>query len=307
MFRDMHSYSIGLAPRARWRAPSAAAVLLGLALNALTADAQRPERTLTGAFTADCMTLGAQRDAFSPIIRSGPDSLWPWRILGAHYDRRNRTLRSGELVIFDVGCERDHYVSDVGRTFPVDSRFTPRQQELVQLARKYMHTEDEVLITATGSENLTSRLPRDAIGLEALRQGIALTSTRPDTGPRPSPVGAPPSGLLGRFADDYGNDFRISAALFEQLPRGRFHVVEWNVTALYLIAQNDNANPSDAGLWTRIDWMPFEGMAPYVWGFCLTAYRAASEAAARATVSADRAAPRVGCNGFPFSRLKPAP
>ena len=206
------------------------------------------ERTLTGAFSADCMALGAQRDAFTPIIKSGDNSLWPWRILGAHYDRRNRVMRAGELVIYDVGCEHDHYVSDVGRTFPVGERFTPRQRELVEMVRKisdaviaaarpgvtladlqrvvtaaipeaarpymqaplyfghhvglsagdpslpdaraapgmiftiepwyYNHDErvavfieDEILITATGSENLTAGLPRDADALEQLRVG----------------------------------------------------------------------------------------------------------------------------------------
>ena len=328
------------------------------------------ERSLIGAFTADCLALGAQRDAFSPIIKAGRNSLWPWRILGAHYDRRNQVLLSGELVIFDVGCERDHYVSDVGRTFPVDARFTPRQRELVEMvrgvsdaviaaarpgltlaalqavaqaaippaARAYMQAplyfghhlglstadpslgdatlapgmvftiepwyydhdqsvavfiEDEILITASGSENLTAGLPRDAAGLESMRAG--------------PPAASPPPGLLGRFSDDYGNDFRISVELFEQLPRGRFHIVEWQATARYLIAHNDDANPGDAGLWTRIDWMPVDGMPPYEWGFCMTAYRAPSEAAARATTAADRTAPRVGCNGFPFSRLKRAP
>lgn len=206
------------------------------------------ERTLTGAFSADCMAQGGQRDAFTPIIKSGDNSLWPWRILGAHYNRRNRVMRAGELVIYDVGCELDHYVSDVGRTFPVSGRFTPRQRELVEMvrrisdaviaaarpgitladlqrvavaaipdaARPYMQAplyfghhlgldsgdpsvadaplvpgmiftiepwyynhdekiavfiEDEILITAGGSENLTAALPRDAAGLEQLRAG----------------------------------------------------------------------------------------------------------------------------------------
>ena len=206
------------------------------------------ERTLTGAFSSDCMALGAQRDAFTPIIKSGDNSLWPWRILGAHYTRRNRTLRRGELVIYDVGCERNHYVSDVGRTFPVGETFTPRQRELVEMVRRisdaviaaakpgatlaelqrvasqaipeaakpfmqaplyfghhigleagdpsltdaplspgmiftiepwyYNHVdsvavfiEDEILITPSGSENLTAGLPRDAAGLERLRSG----------------------------------------------------------------------------------------------------------------------------------------
>ena len=217
------------------------------------------ERTLTGQFTADCMALGAQRVAFTPIIKSGVNSLWPWRILGAHYERRNRAVERGELVIFDVGCERDHYVSDVGRTFPVDERFTPTQRELVGMvrlvsdaviaaarpgitlaalqavalaaipanARPYMQAplyfghhigldsgdpsiasaalvpgmvftiepwyynhvegvavflEDEILITATGSENLTAALPRDADGLEALRQGRLPALTMADAG-----------------------------------------------------------------------------------------------------------------------------
>ncbi len=205
------------------------------------------ERTLTGAFIADCMAAGAQGVPFTPIIKSGPNSLWPWRILGAHYDRRNRVLATGDLVIYDVGCELDHYVSDVGRTFPVGETFTPRQRELIDMVKRvsdaviaaarpgatladlqraaeqtipererphmqaplyfghhlgldsgdpslpdvvlaagmiftiepwyYNHTErvavfieDEILITATGAENLTAALPRDAAGLEKLRQ-----------------------------------------------------------------------------------------------------------------------------------------
>ncbi len=117
-------------------------------------------------------------------------------------------------------------------------------------------------------------------------------------------VGPPPAELLGAFHDDYGSRFDISDSVFVHLPRTRYRVVEWNVAERYLIAQNDAGNASDAGLWTRIDWMPFIGMAPYTWGFCLTAYKAPSSAAARATPPADRAAPRTGCNGFPFSRMR---
>lgn len=226
----------------------AAMTTKAIARGAARVKAGGDERTLTGAFVADCMALGAQRVAFTPIIKSGDNSLWPWRILGAHYDRRNRVMQAGELVIFDVGCERNHYVSDVGRTFPVGETFTPRQRELVEMVRKisdaviaaakpgvtltqlqlvaanaippsakpymqaplyfghhigldagdpslndavlapgmiftiepwyYNHDakvavfiEDEILITATGAENLTAGLPRDAAGLEALRAG----------------------------------------------------------------------------------------------------------------------------------------
>ncbi len=91
------------------------------------------ERELEAAFEAACKRGGAQRVAFSSIVKSGPNSLWPWRILAAHYDRRNRAMFSGELVIFDVGCEVDYYVSDVGRTFPVSGRFTPAQREILAM------------------------------------------------------------------------------------------------------------------------------------------------------------------------------
>ena len=87
------------------------------------------ERTLQGEFERSCRTFGAQSIPFTPIVKSGPNSLWPWRILAAHYDRRNRAMRDGELVIFDVGCELDGYISDIGRTFPVSGRFSDIQRE----------------------------------------------------------------------------------------------------------------------------------------------------------------------------------
>lgn len=123
-----------------------------------------------------------------------------------------------------------------------------------------------------------------------------------------SPRASLPAGVMhGEFTDDYGNRFAISDSLFAQQPHGRFEIVEWNVREQFVIAHNAATNSSDPGLWTRIDWMQFEGMAPYTWGFCLTAYKAPTREAARATPAADRANPRTGCNGYPFSRMKPAP
>ncbi len=112
--------------------------------------------------------------------------------------------------------------------------------------------------------------------------------------------------VIGQFVDDYDNEFRVSAVLFEQLPQSRFHIVEWNEAERYFVARNDPKNPSDPGRWTRIDWMLLEGVSPYTWGFCMTAYRAASREEARATPPPNRATPRTGCNGFPFSRMRRA-
>lgn len=94
------------------------------------------ERSIQGAFESTCRTLGSQSIPFTPIVKSGPNSLWPWRVLAAHYDRRNRPLESGDLIILDVGCEVDGYVSDVGRTFPVDGAFSEVQREKLMVSTR---------------------------------------------------------------------------------------------------------------------------------------------------------------------------
>ena len=91
------------------------------------------ERLLEGELEVAFKRKGAQRVAFDSIIKSGPNSLWPWRILASHYDRRNRAMHRGELVIFDVGCELNHYASDMGRTFPVSGRFTDQQRRILSM------------------------------------------------------------------------------------------------------------------------------------------------------------------------------
>ncbi|PHN92279.1 hypothetical protein CSC80_15030 [Maribacter sp. 6B07] len=80
------------------------------------------ERYLEGVLEGDFKKNGSQRLAFGSIIKSGPNSHWPWRILATHYNRRNRIMQNGDLVIFDVGCEYEQYVSDIGRTFPVSGK-----------------------------------------------------------------------------------------------------------------------------------------------------------------------------------------
>ncbi len=91
------------------------------------------ERTLEGEMEAEFKRQGSPRVPFASIIKSGPNSLWPWRILAAHYERRNRKMNAGELVIFDVGCEYKHYVSDMGRTFPVSGKFTEEQKKILKM------------------------------------------------------------------------------------------------------------------------------------------------------------------------------
>ena len=136
--------------------------------------------------------------------------------------------------------------------------------------------------------------------------GVALASALGclQTNRGPGPV-VPPF-PTGAFEDDYGGRHTVSATTWEQGASARYRILRWNAEARYLIAQNDSANPSDGGKWTRIDWIPLTGMPPYTWAFCFSAWNAESAEAAEAVRIARPDTPRTGCNGFPYSRLKSA-
>lgn len=113
-----------------------------------------------------------------------------------------------------------------------------------------------------------------------------------------------PAYMLGSFEDDYQIKYKITDTLWLQLPNTKFHIIKWNTELKYVIAKNDAHNPGDGNLYTRIDYMTFDNMEPWKWGYCLTAYNAPTDAAAEATAAADRANPKKGCGGYPFSRMK---
>lgn len=140
---------------------------------------------------------------------------------------------------------------------------------------------------------------------------ILVSSFLPVPAAMPAGTGVPeqtrsdslPAFMQGNFKDDYGISYEITNTVWTQFPKTRYHILFVNTKEQYLIARNDSLNGSDRGLYTRIDYMRFQNMEPYRWGYCLTAYQAASEADARQTAAADRNNPRKGCNGFPFSRM----
>jgi len=70
---------------------------------------------------------GAERPGFPSIVGSGPFST----IL--HYDKSDRRMQTGDVVVVDVGAEYSGYSADVTRTFPVSGKFSPRQREIYQI------------------------------------------------------------------------------------------------------------------------------------------------------------------------------
>ncbi len=92
--------------------------------------AVRPGMTefeLQRAFERAFRDNGSRFNAYNPIVASGPNSC----VL--HYQRNDREMKAGDLVLCDVGCEYDMYAADITRTFPVSGRFTERQKEVYEV------------------------------------------------------------------------------------------------------------------------------------------------------------------------------
>lgn len=67
------------------------------------------------------MMAGASGPAYTSIVGSGANAC----VL--HYIENRATLKSGDLVLIDAGCEYHNYAADITRTFPVNGKFSTAQ------------------------------------------------------------------------------------------------------------------------------------------------------------------------------------
>jgi Xaa-Pro aminopeptidase len=70
---------------------------------------------------------GCETEAYAPIVGSGINST----VL--HYNKLDRKIDGGEIVLMDVGGQYSGYASDITRTIPADGKFTPRQREIYEI------------------------------------------------------------------------------------------------------------------------------------------------------------------------------
>jgi Xaa-Pro aminopeptidase len=70
---------------------------------------------------------GASAPAYTSIVGGGANAT----VL--HYINNDATLRDGELLLIDAGCEYKGYASDITRTFPINGRFTDAQRDIYSL------------------------------------------------------------------------------------------------------------------------------------------------------------------------------
>ncbi|MCU1340925.1 MAG: Xaa-Pro aminopeptidase [Candidatus Acidoferrum typicum] len=88
------------------------------------------QRSVEAAVETACWNAGAHGSSFWPWAMAGENAVFPRPFTSlARYDHLNVTMRPGDLVRLDVGCEWSHYVGDLGRTVPVSGHYSDDQRE----------------------------------------------------------------------------------------------------------------------------------------------------------------------------------
>ena len=85
------------------------------------------EYQVAAAVVSSYLGAGCQRSAYPPIVGSGPNSVY------LHYERNERRMESGDLLLIDAGAECAGYAADVTRTIPVSGTFSRRQREIYDI------------------------------------------------------------------------------------------------------------------------------------------------------------------------------
>ncbi|MGB9893516.1 MAG: aminopeptidase P N-terminal domain-containing protein [Candidatus Saccharicenans sp.] len=67
---------------------------------------------------------GCRGPAYPPIIGSGPNTCIQ------HYEKNNRRMQPGELVLMDFGGDLNYLTMDITRTWPVSGKFTEEQKRV---------------------------------------------------------------------------------------------------------------------------------------------------------------------------------
>jgi Xaa-Pro aminopeptidase len=70
---------------------------------------------------------GCETEAYSPIVGTGFNST----VL--HYNKLDRKIEDGDIVLLDVAGQYSGYASDITRTVPANGKFTARQREVYEI------------------------------------------------------------------------------------------------------------------------------------------------------------------------------
>ena len=92
-----------------------------------TAAAGKYEFEVQQALDGYCLSNGAKRMAYPSIVGSGPDSVF------LHWQKNDRLMKDGEVLLNDSGAEYSNYATDITRTYPVGGRFSTEQRAIYEI------------------------------------------------------------------------------------------------------------------------------------------------------------------------------
>lgn len=87
-------------------------------------------------FNYSIMKNGADGNAFDTIAASGENAV----IL--HYVENNNVMKDGNMILMDLGAQKNQYASDITRTYPINGKYSDRQKVLYNIVLK---AHDEVI------------------------------------------------------------------------------------------------------------------------------------------------------------------
>lgn len=83
-----------------------------------------------------------------------------------HYDASQSAIKSGDLMLMDVGAEYSHYTADITRTFPINGKFSPVQAEIYQI----VYDAQEAVAKATRPGATLGEV--NAAGTAVIKEGL---------------------------------------------------------------------------------------------------------------------------------------
>lgn len=96
------------------------------------------EREIADGLLGEYRRLGAEGHSFSPIVSFGANAADP------HHEPDDTAFSQGDMVLFDVGCKRDWYCSDMTRTF-FTAEPTEHQRRVYEAVRRANEAAEKIV------------------------------------------------------------------------------------------------------------------------------------------------------------------
>ncbi|EJR55910.1 hypothetical protein IIM_01002 [Bacillus cereus VD107] len=103
------------------------------------AKADMMEYELEAHFDFTLKSSGIKHHAFNTILASGKNAT----VL--HYEDNDAKVGKGDLVLLDLGAQKDYYNADISYTFPASGTFSSRQKQIYNIVLKALKETTELI------------------------------------------------------------------------------------------------------------------------------------------------------------------